>query len=558
MALAAQGTPPAAAARLSGRGRSTKPGPIDMATLASAGPCGPGPAQIALPNRTGAAAAYRALEHAFDRAFGGALNPLKHLGALAFLLFWLLAVTGVVLYVVLDTSAQGAYRSIDELSREPWSFGSALRGLHRYGADAFVFVTLAHLAREWLLGRYSGFRRFSWLTGVPLLPLAFVCGIGGFWLNWDRLGQFSAIATAEWLDALPFLASPLARNFLGGAVNDRLFSLFVFVHLGVPLLLVFGSWFHIQRISRAEVFPPRALALGTTAALLALALVLPIRSQGPADLAVVPGPLAIDWFLLFIHPLAGATSDGFVWALLAATIIGLFALPFLHTRAVPPVAQVHPEHCSGCRRCADDCPYGAVTMVPHPNGRPGALLAQVRADLCASCGICVGACPSSTPFRKAEPLVTGIDMPQWPIDDLRRRLLQGLAAMYTEQRLVVFGCDHGARIQRLAGPDVLPFSVVCTGMLPPSFVEYALGAGADGVLVAGCREGGCEFRLGQRWTAQRLLGQREPHLRSTVPAGRWNTVWADAGDEAALQTALDGLRRRAGPVLSSATVEARA
>ncbi|HEX9720203.1 MAG TPA: hydrogenase iron-sulfur subunit [Ramlibacter sp.] len=529
-----------------------------MAKLAPAGPSVLHLAQPTPPERPGAKAAYRRLENAFDAAFGGALNPLKHLGALAFLLFWLLAVTGIVLYVVLDTSAHGAYRSIDELSRDPWSFGSALRGLHRYAADAFVFAALAHLAREWLLGRYSGFRAFSWLTGVPLLPLAYVCAIGGFWLNWDRLGQFSAIATAEWLDALPFLASPLARNFLGGAVNDRLFSLFVFVHLGVPLLLVFGLWFHIQRISRAEVFPPRALALGTTAALLALALALPVRSQGPADLAVVPGRLSLDWFLLFIHPLTGATSAAFVWALLTAAIVGLFALPFLRRRAAPPVAQVDPANCNGCRRCADDCPYGAVTMVPHPNGRPGAQLAQVKAELCASCGICVGACPSATPFRKGETLVTGIDMPQWPIDDLRRRLVRGLAAMRAERRLVVFGCDQGARVQALAAPDVLPFSLVCAGMLPPSFVEYALRAGADGVLVAGCREGGCEFRLGQRWTAQRLLGLREPRLRAAMTAGRWATLWADAGDEAALQAALDKLRREAGMAAPATLAEAPA
>src|SRR5512140_1127038 len=158
---------------------------------------------------------YRHMEHGFDGAFGGALNPLKHLGALAFLLFWLLAATGIVLYAVLDTSAQGAYRSIDALSRHAFGAGSALRGLHRYAADAFVVVTVAHLAREWLLGRFRAFRKFSWLTGVPTLPLAFACGIGGFWLNWDRLGQFSAVATAELIDALPFLASPLARNFLG-------------------------------------------------------------------------------------------------------------------------------------------------------------------------------------------------------------------------------------------------------------------------------------------------------------------------------------------------------
>ena len=498
--------------------------------------------QYALPGRQGVQQVYQGLEHAFDRAFGGRLNPLKHLGAVAFLLFWLLAASGAVLYVMLDTSAGGAYRSIEEFSRDAASPGSILRGMHRYAADGFVAVAIAHLAREWLLGRFNGFRRFSWLTGVPLLPLAFVCAIGGFWLNWDRLGQYSAVATAEWLDALPFLASPLARNFLGGAVSDRLFSLFVFVHLGVPLLLVFGLWFHIQRIARAEVFPPRALATGTAVTLLAMALAMPVRSQGPADLGSVPGPLALDWWLLFLHPLTAATSAGFVWALVLASIAGLFALPFMRPRVPLAVARVDPAHCNGCRRCEDDCPYGAIAMVPHPNGRRGAQLARVDADLCASCGICVGACPSSTPFRSTERLATGIDMPQWPIDALRRRLEAQLAAAQGAPCFVVFGCDHGAHVEALASHDTLTFSLACAGMLPPSFVEYALRGGADGVVVATCREGGCAFRLGERWTAQRLEGGREPHLRRAVPADRWALVGADAGEDAAVRAALERLR----------------
>lgn len=495
------------------------------------------------------AAGWRHLEHVFDGAFGAAVNPLKHLGALAFLMLWLLAGTGIVLYAMLDTSAQGAYRSIDEFSRARFGPGSILRGLHRYAADAFVVLTLAHLAREWLFGRFHGFRRFSWLTGVPLIPLAFVCGIGGFWLNWDRLGQFSAIATAEWLDALPFLASPLARNFLGGAVSDRLFSLFVFVHLGVPLLLVFGLWFHVQRISRAAVFPPRALALGSIGVLLALALAWPVRSQGPADLRLVPESLSLDWFLLFIHPLAEATSDGAVWAAVALAIGGLFALPWLHRRARAQVAVVDPAHCNGCRRCVEDCPYAAITMAPHPNGR--SQLAVVDPDLCASCGICVGSCPSSTPFRGAAALVTGIDMPQWPIDALRRRLAAGLAALRGEQPTVVFGCDCGARVDAVAGPRVLALSLPCTGMLPPAFVEYALRAGAGSVLVAGCRPGACEFRLGQRWTHERLDGAREPHLRRAVDRTRWATAWADAGDEDRLHAALQALRGAAAPRIAT-------
>ena len=497
------------------------------------------------PPVTRIAVAYRAIEHAFDVPFGPALNPLKHLGALGFLLFWLLVVSGVVLYVLLDTSAEGAYRSIDELAQVPWMLGTALRGLHRYAADGFVIIMLAHLAREWVLGRYKGFRRVPWLTGVPLIALAFVCGIGGFWLNWDQLGQYSAVATAEWLDTLPLLASPLARNFLGDGNLNRLFTLFVFVHIGMPVLMLFGLWFHIQRISLAKVFPPRALALGTTATLLLLALVLPVRSQGPADLTRVPESLQLDWILLFIHPLTVSTSELAVWALLVATFAGLVALPLLPARR-QPVAEVHPDHCSGCRRCFDDCPYSAITMVPHTNGRRGVQLAVVDADLCASCGICVGSCPSSTPFRRAEVLHTGIDMPQWPINDLRERLLQGLDAMPGPRRYVVFGCDQGAQARATAAPDVLHFSLVCAGMLPPSFIEYALRGGADGVLVSGCREGGCEFRLGQRWTQERLSGEREPHLRTTVPAERWHVAWADRGDEAALVSALDQLRARTG------------
>ena len=265
----------------------------------------------------------------------------------------------------------------------PWYAVGWLRSLHRYAADAFVVLMAAHLAREWLHGHYQGIRRFSWLTGVPLIVFAFVSAIGGFWLNWDQLGQFSAVATAEWLDALPLLATPLARNFLTvGAVGDRLFSLFVFVHLGVALLMIFGLWFHMQRLTRAAVFPPRPLALATFGVLCALALGAPITSHPPADAGTVPAALALDWILLFLHPLTYATSAGAVWWAVAASLLLLLALPFLPQPARAPVAVVDAANCNGCRRCFDDCPYAAITMVPHPNGKPGKELARVDADLC--------------------------------------------------------------------------------------------------------------------------------------------------------------------------------
>ena len=488
---------------------------------------------------------WRVLERSFDTAFGSGLNPLRHLGAIGFLAFWLLAATGIVLYIVFDTSVAGAWRSIESLSRSPFGLGVLLRGVHRYAADLLMLVLLLHLLREWLHGHERGVRRFHWLTGVPLIIFVFVSAIGGFWLNWDALGQFSAVATAEWLDALPLLAAPLARNFLGvEAVGDRLFSLFIFVHLGVPLLLLFGLWFHIQRLTRAAVMPPRPLALGVTTMLCLLSLAWPVSSHEPAALDRVPAALQLDWLLLWLHPLTEATSAAFTWALVAGALLLLLALPFLPQPARAPVALVDPDNCNGCRRCFDDCPYAAVTMVPHPNQRIGRTLARVDPDLCVGCGICAGACPSSTPFRSAERLVTGIDMPQLGVDPLRRRLQQALAASRAERPLVLFGCDHGARCAAVVDADVSVFSLLCAGQLPPSFVEYALRDGAAGVLVSACCEGGCEFRLGERWTADRLSGRREPHLRAQVPAARVELVHAGPGDEGAVDAALQRLRSR--------------
>ena len=208
--------------------------------------------------------------------------------------------------------------------------------------------------------------------------------------------------------------------------------------------------------------------------------------------------------------------------------------------------MVDAANCNGCQRCFADCPYAAVTMAPHPNQRIGRTLAVVDADLCVGCGICAGACPSSTPFRSAPELVSGIDMPQLSVNHLRRRLAAALGAGKTPRPLVVFGCEHGAGVAPAASghEDVVHLGLLCAGQLPPSFIEYAQRDGAAGVLVAACREGGCEFRLGEQITAQRLLGQREPHLRAQVDHERVELAFVGRGDEAELTRALQRLRRR--------------
>ena len=485
------------------------------------------------------------VEDSLDLIFPGGSNPLRNLGAIACLMFAVLLLSGIYLYVMFDTSVQGAWQSVDSLSRDHLFVGGWLRSMHRYAADGFMISTLLHLIREWIMGHHSRFRRVTWLTGIPLLGFMYVSGIGGFWLNWDRLGQYAAVASAELLDALPLMATSLSRNFLSAdAVGDRLFSLLVFVHLGVPLLLLFGLWFHLQRITRPKILPPRSLSIGLLASLGVLALALPVMSGLPADLAHAPTNLPLDWILLHLLPIADVLSARPTWLLIGIMFAILFAVPLLSRRIAVPVAVVDADNCNGCRRCVEDCPYSAITLEDHPNGKRGQQIAVVAAERCASCGICAGACPSATPFRSVIELVNGIDMPQQSVDTLRRTLLDTLAAAKTPQ-IIAFGCQHGLDVERLGEPDVTGYNLLCTGLLPPSFVEYALRGGAAGVIISGCAEGACEFRLGNTWTAQRLRGEREPHLRRNVSSKDYRVVFAGDRDRNMLTKAINDLRNNA-------------
>jgi len=496
------------------------------------------------PSSTAWRAAWRAWERAelaFDVVFGAQGNPLRHLGALGFLFFWVMLGTGLYLYIVFEGTAEGAYRSIDALSAA--ALGSVIRSLHRYAADGFVVVTALHLVRELLAGRFTGARWFAWVTGVLLIWFLYASGIGGYWLVGDQLAQWSLTATAEWFDALPLFGLSMVRNFLSsGQMTDRFYALLSFLHVAIPLTLLLGMWLHIQRVTRPDVTPSRALVVGTLATLAALSLVKPVTSLPPPDYGAVPAAIPVDWYYLFIHPLMDATSPAGLWASVMLATLVLAALPWLARVSHEPVARVDPANCNGCGRCFADCPFGAVVVEPRTDGRRGPGLARVLPELCVSCGICAGACPSSTPFRTVAELVTGIDMPQLSLAEMRDRMDRALAGLEGSPRVLIFGCDRAADARSLERPDTGVISLLCTGQLPPSFIDYALRSGADGVLVTGCAEDGCYYRHGNTWTAQRIAGVREPHLRVSVPRERVQVVWAAVNDMADLRAAIEHFR----------------
>lgn len=427
------------------------------------------------------------------------------------------------------------------MTHEQWYAGGIMRSLHRYASDAAIITIILHMFREFALDRYRGFRWFSWVTGVPTLWFVITLGITGYWLVWDELALYVAVLSSQLMDGLPLLPGSMSRNFLAEQINDRFFTLMGFLHLlGQPVILFFALWIHVKRLSSVEILPPKGLAVGSMIALLVLSILAPAVSHEAADVTKTPAVLNLDWFYLNIYPLLDYWTAGQVWLLTLGVTAFMMMMPWLPPKKRGPAAEVHLDHCNGCEQCAKDCPFDAISVQARTDGARWENEVVVHDDLCASCGICVGSCPSSNPFRHSEQnLITGIDMPNSPINDVRDQVDAAIEQLEGKNKILIFGCDNAIEIKNLKSANIGTINYFCVGMIPPTMVEYALKQGADGVFITGCRTGDCYFRHGNKWMDERFDGARKPILRKRAERARINVFRAAETDCKELKQELD-------------------
>ena len=474
-----------------------------------------------------------------NQGFGYQLNPFQYLGALTIFFCWIVLISGIWLLIFFRTSVDGAYHSVEFITHQQWYFGSAMRSLHRYASDAAVVTLVLHIVKEFSVGHQRGKHWFSWISGVPLIWILTLLGITGYWLVWDNLAHYVALLSAELLDSLPIFTGSMARNFLtDSSLSNRFFTLMVFLHvIGLPLFFVFAIWLHVFRISSPRINPPRILMITVLIVMIILALLFPALSQDEIDLSQVPESLGLDWFYLLVYPLIQNWSTSAVWALLIGLSGLLFFAPWLPPAQKKQVATVDLKNCNGCERCANDCPYEAISMMPRTDDTAHEQEAVVDPDLCVSCGLCVGACPTAMPFRSRSELIPGIDLPDLTAAQLRTKVHKAAAKLEGDQRILIISCKGDNEINKLKSQYKGIVEVACMGQLPPSFIDYILSRNlADGIMMTGCSHGECKYRFGMLWTEQRINRQRDPLMRKRVNRNQialgWQTPWSEYSDTA--------------------------
>jgi quinone-modifying oxidoreductase subunit QmoB len=174
-------------------------------------------------------------------------------------------------------------------------------------------------------------------------------------------------------------------------------------------------------------------------------------------------------------------------------------------KAVHPRAgdQSFPEifvtRCTQCKRCTEECPFGAYDEKPDGTPLP-------NPTRCRRCAICMGSCPERIiSFRDHSvdmigSMVKSIDVPD----------------EYAEKpRVVIFMCENDAfPAVDMAGMNRIQYSpyvrfipLRCLGNINMVWIADALSKGIDGIMLIGCKYGDdyqCHFMKGSELADYRM------------------------------------------------------
>ena len=133
-----------------------------------------------------------------------ATNYIYCFGGIAFVLFIILAITGVMLAVYYQPTPDTAYQSVINISTHV-QFGWWIRSIHRWSAGGMVLLVFIHTLRVFFTGAYKKPRELNWLTGVALFGITLGFGFTGYLLPWDQKAYWATKVGTDIAGSVPLI-----------------------------------------------------------------------------------------------------------------------------------------------------------------------------------------------------------------------------------------------------------------------------------------------------------------------------------------------------------------
>jgi cytochrome b6 len=174
-----------------------------------------------------------------------------YVGSISFLLFVILAVTGVLLMFYYHPAVPQAYRDMKDL-RFVVSNGVFLRNLHRLAAQLMVLAVFWHMFHVFYRGGYRPPHEFNWVVGVVLLLVTLFLSYTGYLLPWDQLAFWAITVGTNIVSAMPLIGRRVRFVSLGGnLVGENAVLRFYVLHCVVlPLIAVVLVAVHFWRVQK--------------------------------------------------------------------------------------------------------------------------------------------------------------------------------------------------------------------------------------------------------------------------------------------------------------------
>jgi len=172
-------------------------------------------------------------------------------GLIAFFLFFILVVTGILLMFYYVPSTTQAYDRMLDL-RGTVAFGIFLRNMHRWAAHGMVAVVFLHMCRVFLTGSYKPPREFNWVLGVLLLLVTLFMSFTGYLLPWDQLAFWAITVGTSIASYAPLVGKQMKFILLGDStVGQEALLRFYVLHVAVlPAVLSLLVAIHFWRIRK--------------------------------------------------------------------------------------------------------------------------------------------------------------------------------------------------------------------------------------------------------------------------------------------------------------------